>query len=436
MKLVYNGCLYEARNIPSVDSLRDKYEGDPDVYFSYRSINKLGINPNNTYDTPTGIYAYNVEDMGGERIPFKGENPTEGNRVAYFFKPKSYANKLDVRKYDYGELKEDIIKLKKIKGLSDTDIQSLVEDSLQYAHKPNYPAGRLWYILMKIKDGQADWNALIRKLGYDYVVDHGDGIIHDNEPKQAVFLSANSIDILEYGEDRSFKLRRKDNNFDLVNYLKIHANDLDVYRSITFNKWNSLINNNPDILATSLKEIPEFYKYVLDRNEYTYFEHLNNKYKKSFIVLFKDNLRGYFKTKPYSLYGYDYETLMLIIKLFHNQIADLISNDLISIARTSETLTADQFISVLELFEAEIEDAIRNADPSDLSGFLITASLKHDVDTLNTPLSMDILLEKRLGKVISMFKNAILSNKEFMNNDYEYGVLINKVKEVAGENNI
>lgn len=42
------------------------------------------------------------------------------------------------------------------------------------------------------------WSALMRKtLGYDGVVDHGYGIIHENEPTQAVFFSKNKIRQLE-----------------------------------------------------------------------------------------------------------------------------------------------------------------------------------------------------------------------------------------------
>ena len=42
------------------------------------------------------------------------------------------------------------------------------------------------------------WSALMRKtLGYDGVVDHGYGIIHPNEPTQAVFFSKNKIRQLE-----------------------------------------------------------------------------------------------------------------------------------------------------------------------------------------------------------------------------------------------
>lgn len=46
--------------IPLIDKLV-KYSNMDDVYVSFRSVNKLGINPKSDYNTPNGIYCYSLE---------------------------------------------------------------------------------------------------------------------------------------------------------------------------------------------------------------------------------------------------------------------------------------------------------------------------------------------------------------------------------------
>ena len=64
--------LLEDRNISSEYELFDKYKGRTDVYFSYRNIAKVGINPLSTYQTPNGVYCYSCDMYKRvEDIPFR-----------------------------------------------------------------------------------------------------------------------------------------------------------------------------------------------------------------------------------------------------------------------------------------------------------------------------------------------------------------------------
>lgn len=62
-----------------------KYSGDPSIFVHFTDINKLGINPLSTFNTPIGIYAYSVDYVlnpstvyGSETEPF--QVPFAGNR--------------------------------------------------------------------------------------------------------------------------------------------------------------------------------------------------------------------------------------------------------------------------------------------------------------------------------------------------------------------
>jgi hypothetical protein len=65
--------------IEDVVKTLSKYKDDDDVFISFRSIPKLGINPSSHYDTPIGIYAYPLKRMWTsferDAMPFAGDMP-------------------------------------------------------------------------------------------------------------------------------------------------------------------------------------------------------------------------------------------------------------------------------------------------------------------------------------------------------------------------
>lgn len=284
--------LNEARRNPEQNPKLDpidvlKKYTDSGYYMSYTAIDKLGINPRSSYNTPIGVYSYPIimdSILGGiiasknmSRVPYMGEAP-----YVWIFKPKYPDRGLIITEYNDIDYSEDVSKLFKyisaknvrIAGAFD-NVQSIAENE----SRKQSPAGNIWnftrvlanllsgseslsyYIgtvlnigdsvtelnktyVAKIIDVFSDekeyeieypdgdtfivkfdevepvnnesvvleyqsgstranrdavlWTYLLYNvLGYDYVDDSsGTGLIHANEPVQAVFFNSNVIKIV------------------------------------------------------------------------------------------------------------------------------------------------------------------------------------------------------------------------------------------------
>jgi len=78
----------------------------------------------------------------------------------------------------------------------------------EHAGKNNLAGGIYWWFTYILADGSIHksenkepnnnvWNKVIRDTGFDVVVDIGNGIIHKNEPTQAVFLIKQAFDVVK-----------------------------------------------------------------------------------------------------------------------------------------------------------------------------------------------------------------------------------------------
>jgi hypothetical protein len=224
-------------------ALLQRWRDDSDIYVSFTALPKIGINPRSPWDTPIGVYAYPLREMyeniAANRIPYAGEAPyiqvLRSNKIT------------ELSQYNDADLARDINKLrdKYIEELCDClwdmrrhlrnpdfdDVKTAAENAISASdssqgdaydrafdiamhtwseealHK-DYPASKLWNITrwmanMLVNDRkkkQIDspiapaksvmWNALLRSLGYEGFSDkNGIGIIHENEPVSAVFLT-------------------------------------------------------------------------------------------------------------------------------------------------------------------------------------------------------------------------------------------------------
>lgn len=100
------------------------YLGQRDLYYmSYTVIEKLGINPRSTYNTPIGIYAYpinhkiagNIVSTANLRgVPYMGDAP-----YIWIFKPKSVGSGLILSDYDSTDYDNDVNKLSKFVNTSE-----------------------------------------------------------------------------------------------------------------------------------------------------------------------------------------------------------------------------------------------------------------------------------------------------------------------------
>lgn len=156
---------------------------------------KIGINPKSQYNTPIGIYSYPVDylldyqENHAKVAPFTGNNPWKFAFIFQAAKPDSlvgvktdmsvYADKLD-------ELAEKLGK----------------EDDF---YAPPIPSlANMWHAteqlaeMIKPAGVPIAWNTVMRSIGISGVVNYNDeGIIHPNEPTQAVFFDKTAIRVID-----------------------------------------------------------------------------------------------------------------------------------------------------------------------------------------------------------------------------------------------
>lgn len=207
--------------------LKQQMEGTQ-LYVTFTSINKLGINPNSEYNTPLGICSYPLEyvikhNVAG--VPFAGSQ----DHIQVF---QTTSTKI----WNLGNFSPDI---------KDRIIQSLTKHKLTTNNTKKAKSNkRLWqgmyadvlysfgiepedveeYLDLNPDDYDDDefyrCNTKIRRIlldaGIEVVIDPGKGILHENEPTQALFLLTKickSVDVISNTTER-------DNNNKATNKLR------------------------------------------------------------------------------------------------------------------------------------------------------------------------------------------------------------------------
>jgi hypothetical protein len=190
----------------------DSVGGTPNLFVSFTSIDKLGINPTSQYKTPIGIYSYPADYVRTQvgpynqmdRLPFAGNS-----EFANIFKVKG--NIIDLKNMADTEIIPYFTAISNLWAKESgrpwkqavDDIEELINDSMRNSNFAGYAGGRLWYVTMMASinffgpkwklDVPVAWNKLFRAIGIDGAVDLGVGIIHTAEPAQAVFFSITPI---------------------------------------------------------------------------------------------------------------------------------------------------------------------------------------------------------------------------------------------------
>ena len=234
--------VHEARRNPELnpkvgatDYLR-KYKDRDDIYISFTKIPKLGLNPKSDWDTPIGVYTYPLKQFwvyyAVEKhktvklaAPFAGSSPfiqiLKGKHSKGFIKDFSKYTERDLQK-DKEKILSAVYKSSGSDGQS--EIFSIFEEG-EETTKLKTPFGKLWNITRLLSDfpsarkmlglksskSLVAWTELFLNLGYTGFSDvHGEGIIHDAEKVQAVFLTAkeytqiDSVENKEYDEPNSY----------------------------------------------------------------------------------------------------------------------------------------------------------------------------------------------------------------------------------------
>jgi hypothetical protein len=173
-----------------------KYRGKKNYYCHWSAIPKVGINPKteNSQDSPHGVYATNMFDLGD------GHPPYGDTSRGYWFILKS-----DVpydQEYSIDEYKLDVEKLKNIYGAS------AVESAISRKHPHTSLDNPLIniYNIARVISGNGNgrridikaWASILRELGFTYIIDHREGFIHPAEDHQIVFLGDLEESKLQY----------------------------------------------------------------------------------------------------------------------------------------------------------------------------------------------------------------------------------------------
>jgi hypothetical protein len=197
--------------IDAVNTTTDTIAGIKNIFASFTSVDKLGINPGSRYNTPLGIYAYPAEYVvrvsGSSRpmtaLPFAGDQPfvnlfsAAGNIVNLASMSEAEASAYNSKIAEYWAA----ISGKSWKESVD-QVEELIVKSQSSSNFSRHAGGRFWYVTYRMSgliaeqlniEGPLAWNTLFRKIGIDGAVDTGIGIIHTSEKTQAVFFSISSV---------------------------------------------------------------------------------------------------------------------------------------------------------------------------------------------------------------------------------------------------
>lgn len=210
--------------ISMVEQLRP-YSKNSRAFITFTNINKVGINPSSTFNTPLGIYAYplrafwsNIEE---DTIPFGSDRPY----VSLLLVNKNA--KILNNNYSWNDYDQDLLKLYDFcekRGLVKSKQNFISLRDFSYEKYPFRVEGKpvfyLWsfarYIALLLSHEEegiknvTKWSFILNKiLGYAGAIDfRGWGFIHPNEPKQAVFFSIKAFSDTKTFLNKRYEERR------------------------------------------------------------------------------------------------------------------------------------------------------------------------------------------------------------------------------------
>lgn len=275
-------------------------EKDPKFFFTMTSINKIGINPQSTYNTPIGIYSYPLTQEYYEKL-VKNKLPFAGNqRYINLFSISDSVNNLSY----YDNLLSDYKKLSQIYD----NIEEVAENAFDTAYKRN-DVSKFWNLTRILSKTPIKWNALLRNLGYTNFYDPGDGVIHTNEPTQFVVLDPRIIIPIESFEN-PFNKNNKIHNISIPFEANLKEEDIN---KILKSKNYSGITNMLQSVEQKIKPYQMAYLFNQDFKPREFYEFLRRIYKNKYL---KDDER-LLKFILYKTFSYD-DIVEEVFKIINN----------------------------------------------------------------------------------------------------------------------
>jgi len=226
--------LYEKRSNPESNiktpilKQLEPFSNDETYFVSFTDLEKIGLNPNNRFSTPIGVYAYNLKDLW----------PDWSSGDSFFGDDRKYVNliKLSTDKVlnlsNYKNFSKDLKYLKKnyekdfLQKLNNKSFESFIEEVKSNAdlYKYDSQSALIWGLTQAIsqiedkkigaytKKSTVFWNKMLRDMGYDVVIDKGSNI-HILQSSQAVFLAPSSYKVVGRLVNKSYGLNTIKDNY-------------------------------------------------------------------------------------------------------------------------------------------------------------------------------------------------------------------------------
>ena len=162
---------------------------------TFTKIDKVGLNPQNKYETPLGIYLYTLDYVIEKQmnVPFAGDRLYFN--VCEFTRPEKILH-----------MTSDISNQKGMELLNifpKEQVDQAIENIDKYDLRSNY--SKLWIVTRKLANNKpTQWNTNLRKCGIDGFMDYGTGTIHLNEPTQCVVFAASALKLLHSIDNPAF----------------------------------------------------------------------------------------------------------------------------------------------------------------------------------------------------------------------------------------
>ena len=299
-----------------LDYLRNNFKNPKQLFVTFVSVDKVGLNPKSKYDTPIGVYTYPLEYVFDEEdVPFRGDDSEKSSKIKVL---KQLSNKVLSNDLGDAEYQSKIKQIKNIIKTSgkyvpeiETDHDKFIERWEDAARKQtNF--GCLWNVTRMLtmdyysrknhrkvngptKNNPIAWTKLLLELGYDLAIDNETGTIHPNEPTQAVFFNPKSYKVVgeEFVDTESRYIKSNKNvKTDLIKQIEKGWTEELIENILKLNEPKYLkISNDKDFGALSytiriknfklFEKISKYFKKELNDDFVDYFNRSLNMLKKS-----------------------------------------------------------------------------------------------------------------------------------------------------------
>lgn len=181
------------------------------TFVLFSNVLSPGVNPKTEYNTPLGIYGYPLISLVEYYKAMDTNNPLKNVpfatklKYATIFKLADKKGLTIIEDYDMNDFEEDFeLLLGPISEKYDfnpDDVSDIINNVVD-EYGDSIPFDIIWRSTHKLANflggkTPVKWNLLLRELNHYKIIDYGDGVIHPNEPAQAVFMTAKDIKVIK-----------------------------------------------------------------------------------------------------------------------------------------------------------------------------------------------------------------------------------------------